>query len=434
MARSAAAEFAYLHRQTPEGALAYLRRRGKLSATFNWQDLWRDEHARQFTVSRLTRLDLLKALQDSITRSVDGDLTRRDWMRDAKKLLEKEKWWGKKTVIDPETGKEVKTTFNSRRLELIYDTNTRQAYAAGQWGEIERAKETHPYIRYVTRRDDKVRPAHAAWDNLTLPVDDPFWDTHTPPCDYRCRCRITTMSASEYEKRAESGRIVTKRPDVREIPFFNKRTGEITQAPVGVNPAFAYNPGKPALRDANFANFIGTKLSDAPAELGAAFMADAGTTVETALDNGFTAFVDDVRRVGKTRHKTAAVGAMTSKEMAAYARETGAMPENAALLFEDRLIVGRKAARHALKGDALTDAELKAVPALLRGEGREVYLQKENGNLIYLLPTEDKAVKLAVEVDFVQKKPKGKVNMIRATFKIDPSRIRNAPKEFQRLK
>lgn len=260
MPRSPAAEFAYLHRLTPAEALAYLQGRGRITQTYSWMDLWQDEHARQFTVSRLARLDIITAMRDGITRSVNGDLSRRDWTRNMEQLLRSEGWWGTKKVIDPETGDEVKTTFDSDRLRLIFDANTRMAYAAGQWQNIEDAKETHPYVRYITRRDSRVRPAHAAWDNVTLPVDDPFWDTHTPPCDFRCRCRISTLSEREYKARADGGRIKTERPFEYEAEFVNRRTGEVTRAPMGVNPGFAYNPGKAAARNAALDRLVEEKL------------------------------------------------------------------------------------------------------------------------------------------------------------------------------
>lgn len=89
MARSAAQEFAYLFRLPPQQAIDYLQGRDQLTRTYSWQDLWHDEHTQQFTVSRLARMDILKAMQDSITASVGGDLTRRDWIRDTKALLKK---------------------------------------------------------------------------------------------------------------------------------------------------------------------------------------------------------------------------------------------------------------------------------------------------------------------------------------------------------
>ncbi|GAB1460424.1 hypothetical protein MASR2M50_21980 [Thauera sp.] len=81
------AEFAQIFRLPPQEAIAYLQARDLLTTTDDWYELWQDEHAAQFTVSRLARADLLKTIRDAITRSVDGELSRRDWMRDIKRAL-----------------------------------------------------------------------------------------------------------------------------------------------------------------------------------------------------------------------------------------------------------------------------------------------------------------------------------------------------------
>jgi hypothetical protein len=52
-------QFARLFALTPEGAAEYLAGRERLAITYDWRALWQDEHAQQFTVSRLARLDLL---------------------------------------------------------------------------------------------------------------------------------------------------------------------------------------------------------------------------------------------------------------------------------------------------------------------------------------------------------------------------------------
>ena len=98
------AEFAKLRSLPPAEAVEWMRARGRLTPTFSWQDLWESEHAEQFTVSRLARMDLLQALRDGITQSVAGDLSRRDWTRNAEKLLADAGWWGIKAVTDPATG------------------------------------------------------------------------------------------------------------------------------------------------------------------------------------------------------------------------------------------------------------------------------------------------------------------------------------------
>ncbi|MDR2092329.1 MAG: minor capsid protein [Azoarcus sp.] len=270
MPRSPAAEFAYLERLPPEGALAYLKRRQKLAVTYSWQDLWEQEHTSKFTVSRLTRLDLLAAVRDGITASVNGDLTRRDWTRDTNALLKKAGWWGEIEVADPVTGETVTTKFDSARLRLIFDTNTRMSYAAGQWQRIEQSKTSHPYVRYITKRDERVREEHRSWDNLVLPVDDPFWKTHAPPNGYRCRCRISPMSRREYERRAAAGEIKTARPSEQTREYINKRTGEVTRVPEGIDPGFAYNPGMSADARANRDALIGSKLANAGPELASA--------------------------------------------------------------------------------------------------------------------------------------------------------------------
>lgn len=296
-------EFARAFQLEPKEASDYLRARGQLTQTFSWQDLWHDEHARQFTVSRLTRLDLLAAMQDGITKSVKGDLSRRDWTRNTEALLKKEGWWGEIPVLDPVSGETVTTKFDDARLKLIFDTNTRMAYSAGQWERIWRNRATHPYVRYITRGDERVRESHRRWNNLTLPSDDPFWEKHWPPNGWRCRCRVTSMTQREFDKgyaeyRAApeydaAGNVKHPLPEIQRVPLVkeappeefvtwtNKRTGEVSEVPVGVSPGFDYNPGLSRARIEGLNKLVRDKLAAAPAPLAKA--AVAGGLEETGL-------------------------------------------------------------------------------------------------------------------------------------------------------
>lgn len=266
---SEATEFAALNKLPPAEAVAYLQRRKTLTVTHSWQDLWHEEHASQFTISRLTRADLLATIQDMITKSVQGDLSRRDYMRDAKAALSAAGWWGEKTVIDPATGREVVTRFDAARLKLIYDTNTRQAYAAGLWERAERNKAAMPYLRYITQRDDRVRELHRQWDNVTLPVDHPFWRTHWPPCGYRCRCRAVSVSQREYDQGTtpDGAQMKKSAPEIMTRDWVNQRTGEISAVPVGIDPGFAYNAGVASARAAALEKLVTDKLSGLDAGL-----------------------------------------------------------------------------------------------------------------------------------------------------------------------
>jgi len=43
------------------------------------------------------------------------------------------------------------------------------------------------------------RPEHKAWNNIVLPWDDPWWDKHTPPNGWGCRCWKEPVSALEVK-------------------------------------------------------------------------------------------------------------------------------------------------------------------------------------------------------------------------------------------
>jgi len=255
---SRATDFAQLQRLAPAEAIAYMAGRGLTAETYHWYDLWRSEHERAFTVSRLARADLLEAMQSSIAKSVAGDMSRRDWIRDAEKLLKDAGWWGTTEVTDPRTGEVLATRFNHARLQLIFDTNTRQAAAAGQWQRLLRNQRTQPYARYVAMDDDRTRPQHRAWHNVTLPLSDAWWTTHRPPNGYRCRCRIVGVSKREYDQGevldrpgAETDRaapirrtpmVKTAPPDVM-VDWRNPATKAVEKVPAGIDPGFDYSPG-----------------------------------------------------------------------------------------------------------------------------------------------------------------------------------------------
>lgn len=280
---SAASDFAALQKLPPAEAIAWLKARRKLTVSFAWQDVFQEEHGYQFTISRLARLDLLQALHEAILKSVEGDLSRTDWMKDAEALLTDAGWWGIKAVTDPADGEVKLTKFDPARLRLIYDTNTRQAYATGQWERLQRAKRTQPYVRYITQRDERVRESHRAWDNLVLPADHPFWHTHWPPNGWRCRCRVNTMSQRDYDKgytldrpgaelnaNAPVIKVPLKKdaPQIIERDYVNPRSGEVVKVPVGVDPSFAYNPGM--AREKHLQSVVNDKLKAADPGLAAA--------------------------------------------------------------------------------------------------------------------------------------------------------------------
>lgn len=229
----------------PEDAIAAFLNRRLLQLSFSWQDVWQEEHTKAFTVSRLAETDLLDFMRVEIERALEAGTSLEDWSATVQERLEQAGWWGRTEVTDPVTGEQVATTFNPTRLQLIFEVNTRQAYAAGRWARIERNKARFPFVTYRTMGDEMVRASHRPWDGVVLPVDDPWWDTHYPPCGWRCRCTAFAIDERGIEKLIKAGLPVKREaPPTDWVEFTNKRTGEVSKVPRGVDPGFGYNPGK----------------------------------------------------------------------------------------------------------------------------------------------------------------------------------------------
>ena len=226
----------------PPEAMSYLEAKGFKSG-FHWQDVWGDEHAMAFTVAKATQIDALSTLRNEVERAVRDGVPFEQWRKDLEPTLTKLGWWGKQFRMDPLTGEKVIVQLGSpRRLKTIYWANTRTAYAAGQYERAQRTKRALPYFVYELGPSENHRPHHEAWANAPtiLPVDDPFWDSHYPPNGWLCKCRLRQIT--RFEASALKG--PTKAPSIDRQEFINKRTGEATQVPVGIDPGWHTSPGK----------------------------------------------------------------------------------------------------------------------------------------------------------------------------------------------
>ncbi len=93
----------------------------------------------------------------------------------------------------------INDVFNSNWLRTEYDTAIGSAQMAGKWVQFERDKDIYENLEYDTAGDSKVRPAHAVLDGVTLPKDDPFWNTYYPPNGWKCRCDVRQTKKQQTE-------------------------------------------------------------------------------------------------------------------------------------------------------------------------------------------------------------------------------------------
>ena len=215
-------------------AMAALQQRGVLTPTKTWLDLWQHEHLSQFTVARSIGYDILGDIYGALVAAEKFGLPFEQFAEGLEPIFAAKGWVG----YDAE-GKALGTP---ARIQTIYETNMAVAAARGHWQRMSEARDVAPYLRYTAMMDGRTRPAHRALHGIVRHIDDPFWSVYFPPCDFRCRCTATAMSAMTAQ---EFGYEISDEPFKFEyIPWVNPRTGEIIDAPRGVNPAFAYNVGK----------------------------------------------------------------------------------------------------------------------------------------------------------------------------------------------
>ncbi len=228
--------------QPPKEAIDYFRKKG-YKVTFDWHEMWREEHAYHFTVAKATSIDLLQDIRQSVDQAVAEGITFNEFKKQLKPTLESKGWWGKKLMVDPNTGEERLVQLGStRRLKIIYDTNLRTAYAAGRWEQVQRTKKTRPWLRYIAILDERTRHQHRQWHNTVLPADDPFWNDHYPPNGWRCRCTVQQLSDRDLKRLGLKP--APAAPINAPKTYINKKTGQPMVAPQGIDPAFAYNVGK----------------------------------------------------------------------------------------------------------------------------------------------------------------------------------------------
>ena len=207
-------------------AIDYLR--GKLNVdSESWRDIWEQEHEHAFMVAGATADDVLLDLRKAVDKAIaDGETL--EQFRKRFDAAVAEKGWAY-------------TGGRNWRSKIIYETNLRQAYNAGREEQIEAAKARRPYALY--RHGDSVSPRaqHKAWDGLVLPVDDPFWDTHTPQNGWGCKCKKYSLSESAMKRR---GLKVGTRPTTIKGSRTTTIRGREVVVPnyVGVDDGFAYRP------------------------------------------------------------------------------------------------------------------------------------------------------------------------------------------------
>ncbi|MCH4295581.1 F protein [Shewanella sp. 3B26] len=200
--------------------------------TESWRDVWGEAHNRAFMVAGAMGESLLNDLRGAVDDAIARGVSLGEFQKQFAAIAARHGW----DYTGPEPW----------RARVIYDTNMRQSYNAGREAQMEATKGRRPYGIYVHGDSLNPREQHLKWHYLVLPLDDPWWQTHSPSNGYGCKCKKYSLSAAELQRR---GLTVSSSPAIEYRDYLDKATGEIRQIPRGIDPGFEYRPGN--LEDAN---------------------------------------------------------------------------------------------------------------------------------------------------------------------------------------
>ena len=241
----------------PSEAIDYLQRKG-LRTGWDYREVWREEHARAFTVANMMDTSLLADVQRSITDAQESGQTADSWKAQMRDELGKRGWWGRLQPPDPDDPAAVAKAdlYMSRRLDTIWRVNTKQAAAAGAWERGQKST-SHPYIIYRVGSAREHRDQHLAWDGTLLPKSDPFWAVAAPMNAWGCKCYLRFVSRAQHRRYVRDGiaepalgdlrpgqkPVVTESPRLVPRTYRNALTGRVHSGYRGIDPGFERNPG-----------------------------------------------------------------------------------------------------------------------------------------------------------------------------------------------
>lgn len=212
--------------------------------TERWADVWRGAHNQGFMVAGATRDDLLADFRKAVDRAISEGQSLGAFQNEFERIVAHYGW--------------VHNGAPSWRAQVIYETNLRQSYSAGRESQIEALKHLRPYGIYKHSGSEHPRLEHLSWNNLVLPLDDPWWETHTPINGYGCKCKKLSASAQTLKR---LGLEVSPSPKIDYVEWVDKVTGEAHQVPKGISPGFDYRPLKTEMLTEKISSHYTAKLS-----------------------------------------------------------------------------------------------------------------------------------------------------------------------------
>lgn len=294
------------------------------------------------------------------------------------------------------------------RTRVIYETNLRQSYHAGREAQMAdpELRKRRPYGLYRHGGSSDPRPEHLAWNGLVLPLDDPWWQTHSPQNGWGCKCKKYTLSEADVQRMGL--KVAERAPAIEwEDRLIGQRgpNPQTVRVPKGIDPGFEYAPG--ASRYARQLQQALTRTQQLPAALAATeTQALLGLSrSSTELRQHWQQWLRQYQQDPVARGRQFVAGALSSA-LVEQLKQRGKEAATAAIVVTDAGLrhilrdVKQQARTQAGEVKANSAADLERLPDLL-SQPQAILWDTQKNNLLYVYPASSgRSGKLTVEVNY----------------------------------
>jgi SPP1 gp7 family putative phage head morphogenesis protein len=400
-----------LRRVPFQAAIDHLK--GKVDMpTEAYTDLLHTMHDKAFVIAGVTGGEVLSGIHNDLLMALQDGLPLDQFRRNALSTING-RWCPTTATGGNDTG---------RRLRVVFETNMRTAYAAGEYQQMQRLKRTHPYCRYRHGDSRVPRQEHLAWDGMVLAADDPWWKTHYPPNGWGCRCFVEPVSKAELGDTGRDGPDRAPESKEREVQY----GGRTLKVPTGIDPGWAYIPGEGGNQG------LLRSLAQGHPPLQADVWAKIGRTAVMDDMPAYTGWLDRLKTKGShVKGESWVVGFWDSATLAKL-KQRGLGPASAALEIMDSEIW--QVLTLAPGEDADTaKATLYRLPELLMDPDTAVLFDRQDPAVIYVFKDKDgkKAIRCVTKVGadkriLYQQKTKNRLNKAQLAKVVDVDKLRTA--------
>lgn len=331
-----------LFNRRPDAAIKYLQDK-KPQASISYLEVQGRAHDHAFVVAKMTDVDMLAQVQQSLVNAMDKNLSFDKWQASIEPMLKEKGWWGRQEMVMADGTTKVVQLGGYHRLKTIYDTNVNQAYhkARSHDGDYD----IYPYAMWLSRGDNRTRPSHAALDSSIFRRDDPHYDSIKPRKAWRCRCDeiLLTSEQAGFYKEAPGTKTYDDLSEYvkTESVTVQSANGAYT-APVNIlslpdQPAYRTDPGWIHAADALPMQPLLDRVMQVPPMLGANSMQAvlANDAVLTRFNDDVKAWIDGVT-TGRAENVYRHVGALHPEVVRVIQEQTDIKLTNAVLSIHDK--------------------------------------------------------------------------------------------------